>query len=58
MVLSAAYDERLTIKVGENSAEVVVEFGKERFIAQKRAAVLSGEDRMDKNLGEGLRHGR
>ena len=43
--------------MGEDAAEVAVQFLPERFVAQKWPAFLGRENHMHQNLGEGLWHG-
>ena len=58
MIFHTADAERLAIVIRQDAAEVTVQFFAQRFIAEKRAAVFGGENGVNHNLGEGLRHGR
>lgn len=57
MICGATHDEGLAIEVGEDAAEVGVEFLTEGLVAKEGLAVFGGEDGVDEDLGEGLRHG-
>jgi len=57
MVFHATDDEGLAIEIGQDAAEVTVQFFAQKFVAEKWAAVFGGKNRMHENLGERLRHG-
>ena len=57
MVFDASHDDGLAIEVGQNPAEMAVQFLAQRTVAQKGAAIFGGENGVNQNLGEGLRHG-
>ena len=57
MVGHAADDEGLAIVFRQDASEVTVQLVAERFVAEERTAVFGGEDGVNQNLGEGLRHG-
>ena len=52
VILHAADDQRLVILIGQDAAEVTVQFLAERFVMKKEATILSRENRMNQNLGE------
>jgi len=56
MVLRAAGDDNLAIHGIGNAAGHVVHFLPQRGIVQEAGAALGGEDNMDDDVGEGLRH--
>ena len=56
VVFNAANDERLAIVLGQNAAEVAVQFFAQGFVAEKRTAILGRENGVNQNLGEGLGH--
>ena len=56
MILHAADNDGLAIKVRQDAAEVTVQFFAQWFMAQERPPVFGGEDRMHENFGERLRH--
>ena len=57
MIFDAANDDGLAFKIGQNAAEVTVQFVTQWFVAKEGPPVFGGEDRVHKNVGEGLRHG-
>ena len=57
VVFHAADDDGLAIEIGQDAAEVAVQFLAERFVAEQRATFFGRENRMHKNLCERLRHG-
>lgn len=56
MVFHAAHDDGLAFEIGEDAAEIFVQFVAQRFVAEERPPVFGGKDRMHQNFGEGLRH--
>ena len=57
MIFHAADYERLAIKMGQDSTEVMMRFLAQRPVAQGWAAVFGGENRVNQNLSERLWHG-
>jgi hypothetical protein len=58
VVLYAADTQGGRIEVAARPAEVFVEFGPQRRIVKERGPVLGGEDDVEADLGQGLRHER
>lgn len=56
MVFHAADDDWLAFEIGEDAADVSVQFVAQRFVPEKRPPVFGGKDRVHENFGEGLRH--
>ena len=56
VILYAADDNGLAIEIGQNAADVAVQFFAKRFVAEKRATLFGGKCRMHKNFGERLWH--
>jgi hypothetical protein len=57
VVFHAAHNDRLAIEIGKNAAEVTVQFLAQRPVAQKWSPVFGGENGVNQNLCERLRHG-
>ena len=58
MILDAANDDRRTLQLFGNAAEIGVEAITHGLIAQPWPAFLGRKDQMNVNSGEGLRHKR
>ena len=56
MVFHTTHDDGLAFEIGQDAAEVAVQFVAQRFVAQERSPVFGGEDRVHENFGERLRH--
>ena len=56
MIFHAADNDGLAFEVGQDAAEVAVQFITQRFVAEEWPPVFGGEDRVYKNFGERLRH--
>ena len=56
MIFHAAHDDGLAFEIGQDAAEVTIQFVAQRFVAEEGPAVFGGEDRVHENFGEGLRH--
>jgi hypothetical protein len=56
MVLDTAHNDWLAIEVGQNPAEVTMQFFTKNFVAQERSAFFRREHRMHQNFCERLRH--
>jgi len=57
MIFYATDDERLAIVIGQDAAEVMVQFFAQRLIAEIWAAVFGRESGVKQNLCERLWHG-
>ena len=57
MILHAANEDGLAFEIGQNAAEVSVQFIAHRFVAEERPSVFGGADRVHQNFGEGFWHG-
>jgi hypothetical protein len=57
MILYAAHDDGLAFEIGQDAAEIFVQFVAQWFVAEEWPAVFGGKDRMHENFGERLRHG-
>ena len=57
MIFHAANDDWLAFEIGEDAAEVAVQFITQGFVADQGPAVFGGKDRMHEDFGERLRHG-
>jgi hypothetical protein len=55
-IFHAADDDGLAFEIGEDAAEIFVQFVAQRFVAEEWPSVLGGKDRVHENFGEGLRH--
>ena len=56
VVFHAAHDDGLAFEIGQDAAEIFVQFVPQRFVAEERPPVFGGKDRVHQNFGEGLRH--
>ena len=56
MIFHSAQDDGLALEMGQDAAEVSVQFVAQRFVAEKRSAVFGREDRVHEYFGKGLRH--
>ena len=56
MVFHATHDDGLAFEIGQYATEVTVQFVAQWFVAEEGSPVFGGEDRMEENFGEGLRH--
>ncbi len=56
MIFHTTNNDGLAFEIGQDAAEVAVQFIAQRFVAQKGPPVFGGEDRVHENFGEGLRH--
>jgi glycerol dehydrogenase-like iron-containing ADH family enzyme len=56
MVSDTSDNERLTVVIGQNAAQVAVSFFPQRLGAEKGTAVFRRENGMDQNFCERLRH--
>jgi hypothetical protein len=52
----ATRNDRLAIEMGQNATEVSMQFLAQRLIAQEWPSGFGGEDGVDQNLRERLRH--
>ena len=57
VVFHSPGEDRRTIELFGDAAEIRVERVARRFVAQQRPAVFGGEDEVDVNGGKGLWHG-
>jgi hypothetical protein len=58
VIVNPADDDGLAIQVGQNASEVTMQFLAQGATAEDWAAGLGGEDRVNQDRGQGLRHGR
>jgi hypothetical protein len=56
MIFDSAYNDRLTVLIGKDAANIFVQLRSEGEIAEEWPSLLGREDRMDKDLCQGLRH--
>lgn len=56
MVFHAAHDDGLAFEIGEDAAEIFVQFIAQWYVAEEWPPVFGGKDRVHENFGEGLRH--
>lgn len=56
VVFYAAHDDGLAFEIGQNAAEILVQFVAQEFVAEERSAVFGGKDCVHENFSEGLRH--
>ena len=55
MILYSTDDDRLAFELGQDAAEVTVQFIPERFVTTERSPSFRREDRVHQDFGERLR---
>lgn len=56
MIFHTANDDGLAFEIGQDAAEVTMQFVTQRFVAEERPPNFGGKDRVHQDFGEGLRH--
>ena len=56
MILYSADDDRLAFELGQNAAEVTMQFIPKRSVTEERSPIFRREDRVHQDFGERLRH--
>ena len=57
VVFNPANDDWLAIQVGQDAAQVSMQFFPQRMVSQKRTAIFGGKYGVNQNLRKGLWHG-
>ena len=52
MILYSTDDDRLAFELGQDAAEVTVQFIPERFVTEERSPIFRREDRVHQDFGE------